>query len=76
MLENTDGAIKNGQSRETGNTGHTIRRKTIQKHNTIFVGHHHGQANTNNVNKTRVLLHTTGGKDQPNIINIINMNSS
>jgi hypothetical protein len=34
MLENTKGAIKNGQSRETDNTGHTIRRKTKQKHNT------------------------------------------
>jgi hypothetical protein len=27
-LENTEGAIKNGQSRETGNKGHTIQRKT------------------------------------------------
>ena len=24
--------------------------------------------NTNNVNKTRALLHTTGGKDEPNIV--------
>ena len=30
MLENTEGAIKNGQSRETGNIGHTIQRKTTQ----------------------------------------------
>jgi hypothetical protein len=52
MLENTKGAIKNGQSRETDNTGHTIRRKTKQKHNTICVGHHYTQTNTNNVNKT------------------------
>ena len=28
MLENTKGAIKNGQSRENGNIGYTIRRKT------------------------------------------------
>ena len=28
MLENTEGAIKNGQSRETGNIGYTRRRKT------------------------------------------------
>ena len=41
------GAIKNGQSRETGNTGQTRRRKTKQKHNTICGGHHN--ANTTNV---------------------------
>jgi hypothetical protein len=29
----------------------TTRRKTKQKHNTICVGHHCAQANTNNVNK-------------------------
>jgi len=34
MLENTKGAVKNGQSRETGNKGYTRRRKTKQKHNT------------------------------------------
>ena len=52
MLENTEGAIKNGQSRETGNIGYTRRRKTKQKHNTICVRHHSwftAQANTNNV---------------------------
>jgi hypothetical protein len=32
MLENTEGTIKNGQSRETGNIRYTRRRKT--KHNT------------------------------------------
>ena len=48
MLENTEGAIKNGQSRETGNIGYTRRKKT---HNTICVGHHYAQTNTNNVNK-------------------------
>jgi len=31
MLENTEGANKNGQSRETGNIGYTRRRKTKQK---------------------------------------------
>jgi hypothetical protein len=41
MLENTEGAIKNGQSRETK-----------QKHNTICVEHHYMETNTNNVNKT------------------------
>ena len=48
MLENAEGTITNGQSRETGN----IRRNTKQKHNTKCVGHHYVQTNTNNVNKT------------------------
>ena len=39
-----------------------------EKHNTIYVGHHYAQTNTNNVNKTRALLQTTGGKDEPNIV--------
>jgi hypothetical protein len=43
-----EGAIKHGQSRETGNIGYTRRRKTKQKHNTIYVGHHFAQTNTNN----------------------------
>ena len=47
---------QNGQSRETGNTGHTRRRKTKLKHKTICVGHHYSQTNTNNVNKTCALL--------------------
>ena len=68
MLENTKGAIKNRQSKETGNIGYTIRRKTQQKHNTKRVGHHHTQTNTNNVNKTCSLPQTTGGKDEPNMV--------
>ena len=67
MLENTEGAIKNGQSRETGNIGYTRRKQT--KHNTLCVGHHYMQANTKNVNKSWVLLQTTGGyKDEPNTV--------
>jgi len=38
MLENTDGLIKNGQSRETGSIGYTRRRQAKQKHNAICVG--------------------------------------
>jgi len=40
------------------------------KHNTIYVGHHYTQTNTNNVNKTWVLLQTAGGKrkHEPNIV--------
>jgi hypothetical protein len=48
-LENTDGRIKNGQSRETDNIGYTRRRQTKQKHNSIFVGHHYAQTNTHNI---------------------------
>jgi transcription elongation factor Elf1 len=47
MLENTEGgAIKNGQAIETGYIVQTRRRKTKQKHNTIRVGHHCMQTNT------------------------------
>ena len=64
-LENTEGTIKNGQSRETGNIGYTRRRQTKQKHKKICVGHHYTQANTNKVNKTWALQQTTAGKDEP-----------
>ena len=52
-------AIIKGQSRKTGNKGYTRRRKAKQKHNTICVGHHYTQTNTNNVNKTCNHLQTT-----------------
>ena len=52
MLENTEGAIKNGQSRESGDIGFKGRRQTRQKHNKKCVGHHYAKTNTNNVNKT------------------------
>jgi hypothetical protein len=38
---NTEGEIKNGQSRDTGNIGYTRQIKTKQKYNTICVGHHY-----------------------------------
>ena len=41
MLENTEGAIKNGQPTGTDNIGYTRGRKTKQKHNTIWVGRHY-----------------------------------
>ena len=66
MLENIEGAIKKGKSRQTGNIGYTRRRQTKQTHTTICVRHHFMQTNTNNVNKTRALLETTGGKNEPN----------
>jgi hypothetical protein len=55
-FENTEGAIKSGQSRETGNIGYTRRRQTKQKHNTKCVGHHYAQTSTNNVNNKPVLV--------------------
>ena len=39
-----------------------------KNHNTIYVGHHYTQTNTNNVNKRCALLQTTVGKDEPNIV--------
>ena len=65
MLENTERAIRNGKSRETGNIGHIRRRQAKQKtqHNMCWT---QLGANRNNVNKTGTLLQTTGGKDQPN----------
>ena len=53
-----EGPMKSGQSRETDSR----RRQTMQKHNTIYVGHHSMQTNSNNVDKTQALLQTTGGK--------------
>ena len=53
-LENTEGTIKNGHSRETGSTGrHTRRRKTKQKHNTTCIGDHCMQPNTDSMNMIR-----------------------
>ena len=39
MLEKTEGEIKNGQSRETGNIGYGTQDEEKQKHNTTCVGH-------------------------------------
>jgi hypothetical protein len=41
------------------------------KHNRTCVEHHRTQTSTTNVNKTLVLLQTTGGKDEPNIVKYI-----
>jgi hypothetical protein len=42
--------------------------KQDKKHNTICVGQHCTQSNTNNVNKTLAIIQTTGRKDEPNIV--------
>ena len=63
MLQNTDwGDKKKGQSRESGNTGHTRRRKikTKTQHNMHLTPPY--------ANKTYVPSQTTGGKDEPNIV--------
>ena len=46
----------------------TQSKKNKTKHNTTFVGHHYMQTDTNNINKTGVLLQTTGGKEELNIV--------
>jgi hypothetical protein len=49
MLENTEGAIKNGQSRETG----TQDEENQNKNTTHYVGYYYMQRNTNTfTNKT------------------------
>ena len=53
------GQSKIGQSNETGNIGYTDTGRRQAKQKT----HHYTQTNTNNVNKTSVLLHTTEGKN-------------
>jgi hypothetical protein len=49
-------------------TGHTRRRKAKQNYNTICLGYHYTQTNTNNIIKTCDLLQAIGGKDEPNIV--------
>jgi hypothetical protein len=53
---------KKGESRETVNI------EKQNKNNTICVGHHYAQKNTNNFNKKCTLPQTTGGKNESNII--------
>ena len=45
--------------------GYTRLRKKTQK-NTICVGYHYSETNTNNVNKIWALIQTTDGKDEMN----------
>jgi hypothetical protein len=44
--------------------------KQNKKHHTICVGYHYMQSNINKVNKTRVLLQTTGGKEVTTIVTV------
>ena len=60
--------MDNPKKLETLGTQYARRKQTKQlKHNTICTGHHHKQTNEINVNKTWVLLQTTGGKNEPKI---------
>jgi len=63
VRENRSGNQENLTTFDTQDT-----RRSKKKPNTICVGHHYTQTNTNNVNKTCALLQTTGGKDEPNIV--------
>ena len=56
-----------GQSQMDNPEKLPTRRKIKQKQSIICVEHRYTQSSTNNVNKTRVLLQTTGGKDEPNV---------
>ena len=47
-LENTEGAIKIDNPEKLATQG----TQDKEKHNTICVGHHYTQTNTNNINKT------------------------
>ena len=58
-----------GNQKWTNQRNWQRRRQTKQtKYNTICVGHHYAQTNTNNVNKTLALIQTTGGEDELNIV--------
>ena len=61
ILKNTEGEKKKGQAIEIGNKTQNEDKKKPQHK---CVGHHYTQTNTNNVNKTWVLLHTTGCQDE------------
>jgi hypothetical protein len=50
--------------------GYTRQRQTKQEHRIIYAGYHYTQASTNNVDKTWLLLQTTGGIEELNNISI------
>ena len=55
--------MDNPEKMATLGTQEWRRGQTKQTQNTICVGHHNTQTNTNNVYKTWVFLQTAGGKD-------------
>ena len=52
----------------------TLGTQDEEKHNTLCVWHLYAQTNTNDVNKTRALLQTTEGKNEPTIASCGNPN--
>ena len=66
-LEHTDGAIKKDNPEKLAAQGTQYDEKQ-NKNTTQRVGHHYAQRDTNNINKTCILLQTTGCKDEPNIV--------
>ena len=68
VRENRKGQSRIDNSERLATLGTQDEDKQNKKHNTLCVGHHYLQANTNNANKTRVLLQTTGGNDELNIV--------
>jgi hypothetical protein len=81
MLENIEEEITKRQSRETGNTEHTRRWQTKQKHrahktmtnktktqSTQDDDKQNKNWTQQNINKTWTWLQTTGGQDEPNIV--------
>ena len=66
--------INVGQSQTDNADKHRVHKMKTNKTKTQHVGHHYMQTNTNNVNETRILLQTTGGKDEPNIVLCENRN--
>jgi len=59
MLENTEGTIKNGQSRETDDIGYT-KHKTKKNTTQYSLDTTIPKKDTNNVNKTCAFLQITG----------------
>jgi hypothetical protein len=62
-LENIEGAIKNGKSRETGNIGSKDKEKQNKSTTQYVLDTTITQTNTNKVSKTLALLQTTREKD-------------
>jgi hypothetical protein len=65
-LENSEGAIKNGQSKKIGNK--TKKNKAKTQCNMYWTPPYTHKHKHNNANKTWALLQITRGNDEPNII--------
>jgi hypothetical protein len=71
MLEKTEWAIKNGQSRETGNIGHTRHRTRTNKNTTQYV------LDPTERKETQIMqTQTIGDKEEPNIVASLILNAN